>query len=69
VTFTLQEATAFFLWGAVNHDHEEKSIALTSKNGASRLTTINDTSSVLDFKQVLYWESGLDREDTYTIQI
>ncbi|KAK7459526.1 hypothetical protein VKT23_009509 [Stygiomarasmius scandens] len=69
VQFQIQEATAFFLWGAVNFDHGQNTVSLTSNNGFSKLTIINDNSSALDFRQILYWESGLDRDDTYNITI
>ena len=71
VTFTLNETTAFFLRGAVNHDHGPKTVTITPQNNPSqaKTTTINDFSSILSFETILYWESGLDRSQTYTVQI
>lgn len=71
VSFTLQNATAFFLYGADNLDHGSKTVSVTPSSNPSEARTalINDQSSALDFRQILYWESGLNRDDTYTIEI
>ncbi|TCD60918.1 hypothetical protein EIP91_009291 [Steccherinum ochraceum] len=71
VSFTVTQTTAFFLYGAVNADHLPKTVSITPSSNPSQIrrTIINDFSSALDFKQILYWESGLDRDETYTVQI
>ena len=71
VTFTLNETTAFFLRGAVNFDHGFKLVTLTPYSDPSQSKTriINDYSSILSFRTILYWESGLDRDETYRVQI
>ncbi|TCD68536.1 hypothetical protein EIP91_010461 [Steccherinum ochraceum] len=71
VSFTLSNTTAFFLYGAVNSDHHPKSVSIVPASNLNliRRAIINDTSSALDFKQILYWESGLDRDEAYTVQI
>ncbi|TCD60920.1 hypothetical protein EIP91_009293 [Steccherinum ochraceum] len=71
VSFTLSNTSAFFLYGAVNSDHHPKTVSIVPASNANliRRTMINDYSSALDFKQILYWESGLDRDETYTVRI
>ncbi|KAK7471914.1 hypothetical protein VKT23_000016 [Stygiomarasmius scandens] len=70
VSFTLTNTSAFFLWGAVNNDHTPKIATLSSqKDGQLKNVSIDDSSSIFDFTQVLYWESDLDRNETYTVQI
>ncbi|TCD60919.1 hypothetical protein EIP91_009292 [Steccherinum ochraceum] len=71
VSFTVTQTTAFFLYGAVNADHLPKTATITPSSNPSQIrrTIINDFSSALDFKQILFWESGLDRDETYTVQI
>ncbi|KAK7053008.1 hypothetical protein VNI00_004329 [Paramarasmius palmivorus] len=70
VAFTISKTSAFLLWGTLNRDHGNKSVTLTSANGSLfKSIPINDYSSILDFDQIIYWESGLDREQTYLITI
>lgn len=71
VSFTLMQTNAFFLWGAVNFDHGPKTATITPNNSSEEARTIslNDFSSLLDFKQIIYWESGLDRDQNYTVTI
>lgn len=71
VTFVINQTSAFFLRGAVNHDHKAKFVTLTPLSNPSQAKSIiiNDYSSLLDFSQILYWESGLDREENYSVQI
>ena len=71
VTFTLNQTTAFFLLGTLNADHGQKLVTFTpnSNPGQTTATTILDYSSTLDFDQILYWQSGLDRDQNYTVQI
>ena len=71
VTFTFNQTTAFFLRGTLNYDHGHKSVTFTphSNAGQATTTTILDYSTTLDFDQILYWQSGLDRDQSYTVQI
>lgn len=71
VIFTINETTAFFLRGAVNYDHGPKVVTLTPYSDPSQSKTIiiNDYSSILSFDTILYWESGLDRDQTYSVQL
>ena len=71
VTFTLNETTAFFLRGAANHDHGLKSVTFTPQSNPSQAKTtfISDYSSLLSFDTILYWESGLDRDQSYIVQV
>ncbi|KAL0575308.1 hypothetical protein V5O48_006659 [Marasmius crinis-equi] len=72
LTFTVNRTSAFFLWGAVNWDHQPgKRATITSTGGQaqSRDTSLDDESNYLDFEQIIYWESGLDPDQNYTVQI
>ncbi|KAF9269192.1 hypothetical protein L218DRAFT_994105 [Marasmius fiardii PR-910] len=68
VSFNLTKTSTFFLWGTVNQSHGSKNVSITGRN-LSKMTILEDSSSVLDFWQVLYWESGLDRDETYTVTV
>ncbi|KAH8108146.1 hypothetical protein BXZ70DRAFT_40551 [Cristinia sonorae] len=71
VSFTLEQTTAFFLYGSMNFDHGQKLATLTPHSDPSkaRTTVLNDYSSALDFFQIIYWEAGLDRNEHYSVQI
>ncbi|ESK80787.1 hypothetical protein Moror_8504 [Moniliophthora roreri MCA 2997] len=71
LSFTVEEASAFFLRGSLSFDHFLKQATITpGPNGEPFKTTVfNDYSTVLDFEQVLYWESGLDRDKTYDLEL
>ncbi|KAL0574499.1 hypothetical protein V5O48_007474 [Marasmius crinis-equi] len=73
LTFTVNRSSAFFLWGAVNSDHQpgkRATITPTSDGQAqSKDTSLDDESNYLDFEQIIYWESGLDPDQNYTVQI
>ncbi|KAK1231230.1 hypothetical protein PQX77_005654 [Marasmius sp. AFHP31] len=68
LTFTVSQTSAFFLWGTVNYDHSNKRATITWGEGRKD-TLLNDLSDYLDFQQIIYWEGGLDRDKTYTVQI
>ncbi|KAL0063620.1 hypothetical protein AAF712_009479 [Marasmius tenuissimus] len=68
LTFTVSQASAFFLWGTVNYDHSNKRASITWSEG-QKDTLLNDLSNYLDFQQIIYWEGGLDWDKTYTVQI
>ena len=71
VTFTVNQTTAFFFRGALNYDHGTKLVTLKPQSNPDQTTTttISDYSSTLDFDQILYWQSGLNRDEAYAIQI
>ncbi|KAL0580032.1 hypothetical protein V5O48_001966 [Marasmius crinis-equi] len=70
--FQVKNASGFVLWGSMFSDHFPKRAKLTpdpATNTSSKSTDIYDICSMLDFQQVLYWESGLDHDTTYTVEI
>ncbi|KAL0575304.1 hypothetical protein V5O48_006655 [Marasmius crinis-equi] len=73
VTFTVNQASAFFLWGSVNWDHQPGKRATITASGSeqaqSRDINLDDESNYLDFEQIIYWESGLDPDQNYIVQI
>ncbi|KAK1229242.1 hypothetical protein PQX77_007706 [Marasmius sp. AFHP31] len=74
LSFTVTSANAFILWGSPARDHPVKRITISPKPGSSDLTSTKETfmfdvARYLDYQQVLYWESGLDRETSYTVEI
>ncbi|KAH8100285.1 hypothetical protein BXZ70DRAFT_180298 [Cristinia sonorae] len=71
VSFTINQTSAFFLYGSCNRDHAKKVVTVTPYGDPSKAwtTTINDHSSILDFFQIIHWEAGLDRDESYNVQI
>ncbi|KAF9262747.1 hypothetical protein L218DRAFT_380604 [Marasmius fiardii PR-910] len=72
VTFTISQASAFFLYGSMNYDHGIKQAAIySSKEGEAnaRRSIVDDGSNYLDFEQIIYWQSGLDPGENYTVQM
>ncbi|EEB89527.1 hypothetical protein MPER_12366, partial [Moniliophthora perniciosa FA553] len=71
LVFKVNNSSAFFIRGFVGTDGGPKLATLIPGfNGESSKTTLfNDFSPLWDFDQVLYWEGGLDRDQTYTVQI
>ncbi|ESK83854.1 hypothetical protein Moror_13492 [Moniliophthora roreri MCA 2997] len=71
LVFKIKGTSAFFIWGVVYNDHHWKTATLKpGLDGApSKTTHYRDFSSTLDFRQILYWESGLDRDEEYEVEI
>ena len=69
LTFTVHGASTFFLWGTVNYNHLSKKAIITGEDGHSKETSLEDISEFVDFQQIIYWESGLDPRNNYTVQI
>ncbi|KAI3610097.1 hypothetical protein WG66_007270 [Moniliophthora roreri] len=71
LVFNLTNASAFFMRGIIGSFQGLMLATLTPglDGGASKRTPFNDASSVMDTDQILYWESGLDRDQTYTVDI
>ncbi|KAK1221446.1 hypothetical protein PQX77_015753, partial [Marasmius sp. AFHP31] len=74
LSFTVTSANAFILWGSPAIDHPVKRITISPKPGSSDLTSTKETfmfdvARYMDYQQILYWESGLDRETSYTVEI
>ncbi|ESK97764.1 hypothetical protein Moror_17329 [Moniliophthora roreri MCA 2997] len=69
VSCTLNKTNTSFLWGAVNFDHKSKKVILTATSIRAQTILIDDYSCALDLRQILYWESGPDRNETYTVEI
>ena len=69
LTFEVNRASAFFLWGVVNYDHFSKTATITGEDGQSKETRLDEQSTFLDFQQIIYWQSGLNPDKNYTVQI
>ncbi|KAL0068163.1 hypothetical protein AAF712_004823 [Marasmius tenuissimus] len=72
--FNVTSAGAFILWGSLYEDHPVKRITISPKPGSSDPTSIketfmHDTGQLGEFQQILYWESGLERGTSYTVDI
>ncbi|KAK1222560.1 hypothetical protein PQX77_014585 [Marasmius sp. AFHP31] len=72
--FNVTAASAFILWGSLYLTHPPKRATISPSPGSSDLTgtketIIYNTGAYVDYQQVLYWESGLDRETSYTVEI
>ncbi|PPR00557.1 hypothetical protein CVT26_009889 [Gymnopilus dilepis] len=73
VTFTLNETSAFFVYGLVNLDLGPFTVGIqpppAQPAGAPVTTTFNSSSRWISLDQVMYWQSGLDRSKQYTVTI
>ncbi|ESK91838.1 hypothetical protein Moror_10564 [Moniliophthora roreri MCA 2997] len=71
LVFNVTNSSAFFLRGGVDGSGGPNVATLRpGLNGApSKATVFNNLSPILDYDQVLYWESGLDRNQNYTVEI
>ncbi|KAJ8085553.1 hypothetical protein PM082_004371 [Marasmius tenuissimus] len=72
--FNVTSASAFILWGSLYSDHYVKRIAISPRPGPNNLTgtketLMYDTGRYGDFQQILHWESGLDRETSYLVEV
>ncbi|KAK1234454.1 hypothetical protein PQX77_002339, partial [Marasmius sp. AFHP31] len=72
--FNVTSAGAFVLWGSLYVDHPVKRVTISPKSGSSdptsiKETSMHDTGPYGEFQQILYWESGLDRETSYIVDI
>ncbi|KAK1216786.1 hypothetical protein PQX77_020582 [Marasmius sp. AFHP31] len=72
--FNVTSAGTFILWGSLFEDHPVKRVTISPKPGSSdpmsiKETFMHDTGPYGEFQQILYWESGLDRETLYTVDI
>ncbi|KAK1221982.1 hypothetical protein PQX77_015199, partial [Marasmius sp. AFHP31] len=74
LTFTVNSTSAFILWGSLWQDHYPKRVTISpdprpNDSGAPKSTDMYDVSQYFDYQQVLYWESGLDRNKEYTVEV
>ncbi|KAJ8085524.1 hypothetical protein PM082_004342 [Marasmius tenuissimus] len=74
LSFNVTSASAFILWGSLDRDHSIKRVTIfpDPRSGNStrpKETFMFDIGRYLDYQQILYWESGLDRETSYTVDI
>ncbi|KAJ8085592.1 hypothetical protein PM082_004410 [Marasmius tenuissimus] len=72
--FNVKSASAFILWGSLDKNRPVKRVTISPSPGSSDLTSRKttfmwDVSPYQDYQQILYWESGLDRETLYTVEI
>ncbi|KAK7040248.1 hypothetical protein VNI00_009714 [Paramarasmius palmivorus] len=69
--FKVNQTSAFFIYGAVNHDHQWKTVTLRPglDGELSKTTRYNDFSTILDYRQILHWESGLKFDQEYEVDI
>ncbi|KAJ7590623.1 hypothetical protein C8J56DRAFT_538310 [Mycena floridula] len=68
ITFKTTNASAIFVYGTCNYDHETYNVTLSPSAGASTSTrTFNATSLWFAYGNLLYWETGLNRSETYTV--
>ncbi|KAK7058654.1 hypothetical protein VNI00_002290 [Paramarasmius palmivorus] len=71
VVFRFNQTSAFFLFGTLYFDHQWKTVTMKpGLNGdSSKITQLNDFSYTTDVNQTLHWESGLDRDQEYEVEI
>ena len=68
-SFSLQNTSAFFLIGTMNYDHNAYNIALTPPVSMQSTQPFNDSSRWLVQDELLYWQSGMDRDQTYVVEM
>ncbi|KAF9256229.1 hypothetical protein L218DRAFT_1007610 [Marasmius fiardii PR-910] len=70
IIFRFNSASAVMVYGAVYHDHGIYTATLSPSAGASNSTrTFNATSKWFASDTLIYWESGLDRSQTYVLTL
>ncbi|KAL1723457.1 hypothetical protein EV715DRAFT_191204 [Schizophyllum commune] len=68
ISFTFTSATIIQLLGTMNYDHGQYSVSISPSVGASDETrTFNASSLWFAYDSILFFESGLDRDQTYQI--
>ncbi|KAF8890553.1 hypothetical protein CPB84DRAFT_1398182 [Gymnopilus junonius] len=71
VSFTLNETSAFFIYCLVNVDLGPFTVTVQppSDLGPAVTTTFNSSSRWISLDQVMFWQSGLDRNRQYSVTI
>ncbi|KAH9480846.1 hypothetical protein JR316_0007448 [Psilocybe cubensis] len=69
VTFNVERASAFFIYGIVNTDLSTYKIDLTNSGGNTVSNIYNASGRWIDLDVVMYWAAGLDRNDTYSVKM
>ncbi|KAJ8096291.1 hypothetical protein PM082_011446 [Marasmius tenuissimus] len=70
IIFQFNNASALRVYGSINHDHGTYSATLSPSGGASTGTRIlNGTSKWFAYDSLIYWESDLDRSQSYTLTL
>jgi hypothetical protein len=70
MTFTISQASAIFVYSDVNNVHGQFSVTFTSQGLGQPVTTVYDGSNHwLSLDRVLFWAAGLDRDQSYTVNI
>ncbi|KAL0067630.1 hypothetical protein AAF712_005345 [Marasmius tenuissimus] len=70
IIFRFNSASALRVYGSVNYDHGAYSATLSPSGGASTGTRIlNATSKWFAYDSLIYWESDLDRSQSYTLTL
>ncbi|KAK0206760.1 hypothetical protein DFS33DRAFT_1381855 [Desarmillaria ectypa] len=68
ILFSFSSASAVFVYGSTNYDHDAYSVTLSPAAGVSTSTRIfNSTSKWFAYDSLTYWETGLDRDKTYQV--
>ncbi|KAK0461922.1 uncharacterized protein EV420DRAFT_1640223 [Desarmillaria tabescens] len=68
ISFSFSSASAVFVYGSTNYDHDAYSVTLSPAAGVSTSTrTFNSTSKWFAYNTSTYWETGLDRDKTYQV--
>lgn len=68
ISFSFSSASAVLVYGTTNYDHDIFSVTLSPAAGVSTSTrTFNSTSKWFAYDSLTYWETGLDRDKTYSV--
>jgi hypothetical protein len=71
VSFKVQNASAFLVYGGNNVDHGTYFVTVDSSSDYETPTSgsFNGTSHWWTYGSILYWQSGLDQSETYLVTI
>jgi len=71
LSYSVSNATAFFLIGNLNFDHQTYNVQFKPHDDPSAVKNLqlNDNSRWFTINEVLYWESGLDVARVYDVLI
>ncbi|KAG7096724.1 hypothetical protein E1B28_004137 [Marasmius oreades] len=70
IIFHFSSASALRVVGSLNYDHGAYSATLSPPGGVSTTTrTFNAVSKWFAYDNIIYWESGLDRTQSYTLTL
>ncbi|KAJ7682571.1 hypothetical protein DFH06DRAFT_298460 [Mycena polygramma] len=70
ISFTCSQTSALFVYGTTNWNHQTFSVEIDPPAGVSQgVRTFNGTSKWFVLNNLVFWEGGLDPDQTYQVKI